>query len=69
MEPTGLEPASTINYIGNRFQCHIKAIKLSIKSTRISEINSLDNLIALCPNCHWEFDAGLWQLSDIGVPG
>lgn len=49
--------------------CHIKAIKLSIKSTRISEINSLDNLIALCPNCHWEFDAGLWQLSDIGVPG
>lgn len=22
----------------------------------ISEINSLENLIYLCPNCHWEFD-------------
>jgi hypothetical protein len=25
-------------------------------------VNSLDNLVGLCPNCHWEFDHGLLQL-------
>jgi hypothetical protein len=24
-------------------------------------VNSLDNLVGLCPNCHWEFDHGLLQ--------
>ena len=36
--------------------CHIKAIKDFDDSALISEINSKENLIALCPNCHWEFD-------------
>lgn len=36
--------------------CHIKAIHTFPENTPISIINSLDNLIALCPNCHWEFD-------------
>jgi 5-methylcytosine-specific restriction endonuclease McrA len=35
---------------------HIKAISDFSQDTLISEINSLDNLLALCPNCHWEFD-------------
>jgi predicted HNH restriction endonuclease len=30
--------------------------------TPISVVNSLDNLVGLCPNCHWEFDHGLLQL-------
>jgi hypothetical protein len=39
--------------------CHIKPIHMFDLTTPISAINSLDNLIALCPNCHWEFDNGL----------
>ncbi len=36
--------------------CHIKPIKDFLDSSLISEINSLDNLILLCPNHHWELD-------------
>jgi len=36
--------------------CHIRGIPEFDKSCLISEINSLDNLIYLCPNCHWEYD-------------
>lgn len=36
--------------------CHIKAIKDFPLDTLISEVNHPDNLISLCPNCHWEFD-------------
>lgn len=39
--------------------CHIKPIHMHDLDTSISVINSIDNLIALCPNCHWEFDNGL----------
>jgi len=35
---------------------HIKAISSFDLSTLISVINSPENLIALCPNCHWEHD-------------
>ena len=28
----------------------------------ISEINSIDNLVGLCPNHHWEYDQGLLKL-------
>lgn len=33
---------------------HIKPISSFIKSTPIGEINSPNNVIQLCPNCHWE---------------
>lgn len=42
--------------------CHIKPVNSFHEDTLISKINHLDNLIALCPNCHWEFDKGLWKL-------
>jgi hypothetical protein len=35
---------------------HIKPISSFDKNTLLSVINSLSNLKALCPNCHWEFD-------------
>lgn len=35
---------------------HIKAVSDFEDNTLISEINSEDNLIALCPNHHWEYD-------------
>ncbi len=38
--------------------CHIKAISSHADSDTISKINSLNNLVALCPNHHWEFDNG-----------
>lgn len=42
--------------------CHIKQVSEYPDDALISEINSLDNLVALCPNCHWEFDHGLLKL-------
>ena len=41
--------------------CHIKPIYMFDLKTPISIINDPNNLIALCPNCHWEMDNGLWQ--------
>ena len=38
--------------------CHIKPISSFDESTAMNIVNSLDNLILLCPNCHWLFDHG-----------
>lgn len=38
--------------------CHIKAISQYKDDAKVSEINALKNLIALCPNHHWELDYG-----------
>ena len=35
---------------------HIKSISDFEDSDCINDINHLDNLKFLCPNCHWEFD-------------
>lgn len=35
---------------------HIKPICDFSPDTPISEINDVNNLLPLCPNCHWEFD-------------
>lgn len=42
--------------------CHKKGIADFLPETKISEINSLNNLVLLCPNCHWEFDHGILKL-------
>lgn len=42
--------------------CHIKAIKEFAPQSKLKEVNSEDNVIQLCPNCHWEFDKGLLKL-------
>ena len=41
---------------------HIKAVSDFDDSATIAEINSIDNLIALCPNHHWEYDNGVLKL-------
>lgn len=41
---------------------HIKGILEFSKDTLISEINSLDNLVYLCPNCHALLEKGLISL-------
>lgn len=42
--------------------CHKKPISDFDESTPVSVVNSKRNLVALCPNCHWEFDRGLLRL-------
>lgn len=39
--------------------CHVKAVCTFSNDAEVSEINDIDNLVALCSNCHWEFDNGL----------
>ena len=39
--------------------CHKKPISSFPLDTKISEINRNDNILCLCPNCHWEYDHGL----------
>lgn len=41
---------------------HIKAVSEFSDDTLISEINSIDNLIGLCPNHHWEYDNGILKI-------
>lgn len=59
------------NYEKHFEVCHIKPIYMFAEDTTISVINNLSNLVALCPNCHWELDNGLINIDDIrsGSPG
>ena len=42
---------------------HIKAVSDFSEEILVTIINDPSNLIALCPNCHWEFDNGLLKLN------
>ena len=42
---------------------HIKSVSSFSDETLISEINDINNLIALCPNHHWEYDHGKLDIS------
>lgn len=51
-----LEPCRHCGYDKHVELAHIKPIsEYSIDAT-LGEINSEENIIPLCPNCHWEFD-------------
>jgi len=39
--------------------CHIKPISSYDPNTKLSIVNDINNLIALCPNHHWELDNGI----------
>ena len=41
---------------------HIKAVSEFDNDATIKEINSLSNLIGLCPNHHWEYDNGMLKI-------
>ena len=43
---------------------HIKAVSDYDNDTFISEINDINNLVALCPNHHWEYDHNLLDLTE-----
>jgi hypothetical protein len=42
--------------------CHVRPIQAFPENTPMSVVNSPENLIALCPNCHWELDHGILSL-------
>jgi len=52
----GFNKCSKCSYDKHYEVCHIKPISSFPLDTLISEVNSPDNLIPLCPNCHWEHD-------------
>lgn len=41
---------------------HVRSVSGFDNDTTIAEINSINNLIALCPNHHWEYDNGILKL-------
>lgn len=49
--------------------CHIKPVNGFSDESLVSEINDINNLVALCPNHHWEFDHGLLQLMGRSING
>jgi hypothetical protein len=44
--------------------CHIKPVNEFSEDTKLSVVNSLDNLIGLCPNHHKELDKGILKLKN-----
>jgi len=38
--------------------CHVREISSFALSTSIAVVNRIENLVALCPTHHWEFDHG-----------
>jgi predicted restriction endonuclease len=47
--------------------CHIKDIAEFSLDSKINVVNSLNNLTALCPTHHWEFDNGLIKIDQVGI--
>ena len=52
-------------YIKHYEVCHIRAINDFPLDTTIATVNDLTNLVALCPNCHWEFDHNHLSIEEI----
>jgi len=49
-------PCASCGYDKHVELAHIKALSSFPDSALLGEVNSEDNIIQLCPNCHWEFD-------------
>ena len=53
------EPCQICGYEKHVEICHIKPISSFSEETLLEKINAKDNIIGLCPNCHWELDHNL----------
>jgi len=51
-----LLPCAKCGYDKHVELCHIKPLNSFPDTAILSEVNSPQNIIQLCPNCHWEFD-------------
>lgn len=52
-------PCYNCGYTKHVELAHIKAISLFDLTAKLGEVNHSNNIVQLCPNCHWEFDNGL----------
>ena len=50
------EPCRKCGYNKHVELAHIRSVSSYPDTALIGDINSEDNVIPLCPNCHWEFD-------------
>lgn len=46
---------------------HIIRLADASDALRISDVNNIENILILCPNCHWEFDHGQLALEQIKI--
>jgi hypothetical protein len=46
--------------------CHRVPITDFPLTATIAVVNASDNLLALCPNCHWDFDHGYLKMPPAG---
>ncbi len=56
-------PCRKCGYTKHVELAHIKAVTSFPDTALLKDVNSPENLVPLCPNCHWEFDQGLFKLS------
>lgn len=49
-------PCAKCGYEKHVELAHIKSVSSFEDSALVSEVNARENIIQLCPNCHWEFD-------------
>ena len=52
-------PCPVCKYTKHVECCHIREIASFPDSATLGEVNSEDNVVLLCRNCHWEFDHDL----------
>lgn len=45
--------------------CHVQAIGTFPEDTPVYIVSGIENLVALCPNCHWGFDNSVLKYEDI----
>lgn len=58
-------PCAYCGYSKHVELAHIIPVSSFPSMTLIKDINSRENIIQLCPNCHWEFDNGYISLDEI----
>ena len=61
-QKTGKMECAICGYTHHVDVCHIKPVAAFPEDAQLSEVNALSNLVALCPNHHWELDHGLIAL-------
>jgi hypothetical protein len=57
------------NYTRHVEVCHIKSVRSFPDSALLKDINSPENIVILCPNCHWELDHKMLMIDKHEVIG
>lgn len=56
------KPCAKCGYDKHVELCHIKPIRDFQPTDKVDLVNSEENVIQLCTNCHWEFDNGYLKI-------